>query len=190
MIWKHRRSTDFDFAMPEELLMDRLRVGHQSMSDALSELKQRGLIRKWRVWGAGLKWVWKNGCEVSISHLKQDRTEATHAESTTGIPLSPIYDVLIGRVLNTNQILARDGYDLMVAHREEPELFRQLIDQALVVKDNLPALVQYIKSTKNRIIVGRPLLESDDPKLAHDPWGRFAEVVGQMIEIGEHEQTH
>ena len=193
MIWKHRRSTDFDFAMPRELLTERLRVGHQALGEVLKNLKQRGLIRKWRVWGAGLKWVWRNGCEVSISHLKQERTTPTHAESTTGTPLSPIEDVLrgklIGCVLTNNKLVVRDAYDLMVAHREEPELFQRLIHEALENTDNLSALVQHIKSNKNRIIVGRPLLEPDDPKLAHDPWGHFAEVVGQMIEIGEHEQT-
>ncbi len=193
MLWKHRRSTDFDFAMPDKVLRSRLVEGQEGLKAELKGLKEQGQIRGWRVWGTGLTWEWANGSEISISRHKQDHSEPQHAESTTGIALSPVFDILrgklIGRVLTSFRLVIRDAYDLMVSYREEPQLFQKLINDALERTDMLPALVEHIHNTKKKIIVGRPLIDADDSKLAHDPWGRFADIVGKMRMLENHEQT-
>ena len=188
MLWHHRRSTDIDLAMPGEDLQEVLQSGFNRIRAELDRLRQQGEIRQVIVRRSGaIGWTWPDG-EVSLSASWGHREPPKHMERASFLPLSPEIDILrgklVGRVVGSGRLLARDGYDLCLASKKIPTVFNRLILDVLHgdESDELHTLITRVKTTPHRIIQGRPILEPSDPDLAHDPWGRFIEHVEQVIE--------
>ena len=197
MLWEHRLSTDVDLAMPGIALQNAVRSGYGRIQPALVALREQGIIKQFRVSGAGsISWRLADGNEVSVSCAWGARSAPRDMEAITGIPLSPVLDILrgklVGRAIGSGRLLARDGYDLCMATHREPNTFRKLIDEVhRDERDQLYGLMSRIQNSKRRIIEGRPLLDPSDPQMAHDPWGEFGKIVNSLIEFSHptHEFT-
>lgn len=187
MLWSHRHSTDVDLAMPGTALQSAIRSAYGRIQPELIALKEQGVIRQFRISGAGsLSWRLVDGGEVSVSCAWGTRSAPRDMEALTGIPLSPVLDILrgklVGRAIGSGRLLARDGYDLCTATMRAPDVFRELIDAILRnERDQLIGLMNRIRNTKRRIIEGRPILDPSEPKLAHDPWGEFMKITNSLI---------
>ena len=186
MHWDHRFSTDIDLSVPEGEYQKGWRRGGQSLREYLVKQREEGQIRRMRCTPGGLSWRRLNSGEVSLSISKRRRRNPTHRESSTGIPVVVIRDILegklFGRVLGFNLLLARDAYDLCTAAERVPRVFKQVIER--VYKDrpeDVMILINRIKSSNVRIIEGRPIIEPTDTGLTYDPWRRFVEFVEPIL---------
>ena len=185
MYWHHRHSTDVDLSVLEDEYKKGWDIGAQSLREYLNKQKQQGEIKWFRYGLGGIGWVRPNSGEVSLSLSRFKRSNATHLEATTGIPLAPIRDILggklLGRVLTQNRLLVRDAYDLCTAAEQEPRIFKEVISEAYEIPEYLNTLINRIKSTNRRIIEGRPIIEPADTGLTYDPWRRFVDLVEPIL---------
>ncbi len=189
--WHHRDSTDIDFAMPGTLLAKFVEAKGDLLYDELMELKKAGKIKRPRVGKRFFEWTWKELGPVSMSRLSQERRSSViHVESSRGISLAPIQDILagklLGRVMKKTKFEARDGYDLCCAFEYEPKVARKVLKEAMKESmgalNNLINLIETVTKSKKRIILVRPLLQPTHKEFAYDPWGKFAKFAQKEID--------
>lgn len=188
MHWKHRFSTDIDLSAAEAILREKWNEGARAMMEYLRAQKEQGRIRKERVARMGIAWSRYDTGEVSLSISTRKQHDPTHRESTTGITLAPISEILEGkleaRVLTFNRLLARDAYDFCTTAEREPSLFKQMVENELKKPegiDRLKGVINQIKYSNRRIIEGQPIIDPIDIQLAYDPWRRFVELTEPIV---------
>ncbi|MCY4215199.1 MAG: nucleotidyl transferase AbiEii/AbiGii toxin family protein [Gammaproteobacteria bacterium] len=182
MRWRHRLSTDIDFAMQGNLALAFINRVRDALSGDLRARKAKGELRKFRVGWRTAMWLYTDSGPVSLSASDYGQGDGMDWESDTKIAVAPTRDILrgklFGRVLDGNRLLARDGYDLCAAFRHDIEAVRGLIEEAKRYRgEDLSNICQLVVDSGRRIIEGRPLLGAIHDDLAHDPWREFVRLV-------------
>ena len=188
MRWQHRESVDIDFSMPMDVLNRLVHINKGDMENALYRLVDAGEIKKhFRVFERGTYWTYVDSGPVSVSvaRLRKNDTPLSW-ERDTGVSLSNTYNILKGklqgRVLDSGKLLLRDGYDLSCAFLKAPAIMNALIEEMMNFReDGLKDIVRHIKTSPNRIHIGRPLVAPTHHEIAHDPWGWFAKRLDQIM---------
>ena len=183
MRWAHRLSTDVDLAMDVAAFIKMNDERQPEISKALASLKERGEITKFGYRRHIIEMHFPTG-PVSLVGSALSGAEATsdQAEFHTGVKLVKTEEILlskiIGRTLGRGSLLVRDGYDLASAIELDPGPLESAASR--LNDDEWGALERQMSAVvgqRRRIILGRPLIEPKDPKLARDPWRHFAQWV-------------
>ena len=181
MHWKHRFSTDVDLSVPSPIFESGFNKGSESLRQYLVDQRSQGLLRRIHFGTTSIAWVRPDLGEVSLSISRIDRRDPTHMETSTGLPLAPIQDILegklLGRVIGFGRLLVRDAYDLCTAAEREPIIFRQVMKRASANPDALQCIFNRINNGLKRIIEERPLLEPTKSDFVYDPWAKFVELA-------------
>ncbi len=188
MRWGHRRSTDIDLAMNAELAGRFVGRARAELRLELGRLAAEGLVkRSFRVGRQVASWSYTDSGPVSLSAARKPLdTDGMDREEDTGIALAPTAGILegklIGRVIHGGKLLVRDGYDLCCMFRHEPGVAEALV---LAAKEShhseLALVLEQIRASSSRIILGRPLMEAAHKDLARDPWGAFADLAAAVL---------
>lgn len=183
MRWGHRLSTDVDLAVDIAAFTRMNDERQPEISKALASLKESGEITKFGYRRHIIEIYFPTG-PVSLvgSALSGSKATSDQAEFHTGVKLVKTEEILlskiVGRTLGRGSLLVRDGYDLASAIELDPEPLNSAASR--LNDDEWAALVRHMSvvvGQRQRIILGRPLIEPKDPELARDPWRRFAEWV-------------
>ena len=183
MRWGHRLSTDVDLAVDVAAFTKMNDERRPEISTALASLKESGEITKFGYRRHIIEIHFPTG-PVSLVGWALSGSEATsnEAELHTGVKLVRTEEILlskiVGRMLGRGSLLVRDGYDLASAIELDPEPLNSAASR--LNDEEWAALVRHMSAVvgqRQRIILGRPLIDPHHPKLARDPWRRFAEWV-------------
>ena len=183
MRWNHRLSTDVNLAVDIAAFTRMNDERQPEISKALASLKESGEITKFGYRRHIIEIHFPTG-PVSLVGSALSGSEATsdEAEFHTGVKLVRTDEILlsrvVGRTLGRGSLLVRDGYDLASAIELDPEPLNNAASR--LNDDEWAALTRHMSAVagqRQRIILGRPLIEPKDPELARDPWRRFAEWV-------------
>lgn len=182
MRWKHRHSTDIDYAMDVDVAEAFVDRSHGAMTADLRELVRAGAIkRKFLFAGRSASWHYVDSGPVSISaSLRRADPEVMDWEAETGTLVVSTFEILrgklLGRVLNGNRLLVRDGYDMCCAFLYAPEEIASLVRLARRQRgEDMERMFDLVVGTRRRIIVGRPLQDAVHEDIAHNPWRLFME---------------
>ena len=182
MRWNHRTSTDVDLAVDAPFYQSFLARERRRLQAAVKGMKAAGEIKTYRLTSTFVGWVSVESGPISLSGSLVE-PPCAEREADTCVRLAPTREILagklLGRVLQRDERrLARDGYDLCCAFRHDLDAMLSVLQEAEVdLPGRLEALLTEIESSPKRIMVGRPLLNTIYPDIAHDPWRRFAELA-------------
>ncbi len=176
--WNHRRSTDIDLffdrgatpAFPLDRIMDDFRAAAAT-----------GEVSDLRLYPHGLLWT-RRGVPMSLfeaSRLAVD-DQAVPTVLGVGIPAEGAAEILAkkvrARMLRGQQYLARDMYDLLVAHVEDPNAAARVFE---CLADEERAMLRY-DATHAPLPgnAGRAILDPAYPALLASP-----HALGQMMRL-------
>ena len=188
MRWRHRHSTDVDYAMNADLARSFIDRARSDLRRELGRMAAEGDIkRSFRVGAQSATWTYADSGPVSLSAARAPlETDSMDWETDTGTPIAPVEGILrgklVGRVIQGGKLLARDGYDLCCMFRYASNVAEALVQEAIRDHEHdFEQTIETIKRSSTRILAGRPLMGAAHKDLARDPWRRFAELVSDVL---------
>ncbi|MCY4265127.1 MAG: nucleotidyl transferase AbiEii/AbiGii toxin family protein [Gammaproteobacteria bacterium] len=189
-LWKHRHSTDIDFAVNGNVFDEYRRDNNAyAIRDDLRNDRSQGIALSQIAVTRHMIGFRYQGVPVSMVRSRLDGLNAFSEKfvGCSGVRLAKTEAIFtgkcIGRILKKRKTEDRDGYDIAFALTNHPEVLRPVLSGIDPISSE--KLLEIVEGVKGRIGMGRPILVPCDAEMAKDPWGVVADKIPQFLRLDQ-----